>query len=139
MKIKRINGEDSRVGEFLDVEFSCYAQENSVDLKYSEFCFIAENEEGTIIGSITGRAYYNEVHIGDLIVDKGHRKTGIGSKLVAAVEKAYSGSGYDKITLTTFDFQAPEFYKKLGFGIEYIREDKDPKLCKYFFSKPMMR
>ena len=138
MRIKRVNGEDSRVGKFLDEEFSYYAKENNVDLKYSEFCFIAENDEGKIIGSITGRAYYNEVHIGDLIVDKEHRKCGTGSKLVAAVEKAYSGQGYDKLTLTTFGFQAPGFYKKLGFSIEYIREDKDPKLCKYFFSKPMI-
>ena len=43
-------------------------------------------DEGEIIGVITGRAYYNEVHIGDLIVGKNCRKSGVGSKLVRAVE-----------------------------------------------------
>ena len=42
-----------------------------------------------------------------------------------------------KITLTTFGFQAPEFYKKLGFQVEFIREDKDPKLTKYFLAKAL--
>ncbi len=56
-------------------------------------------------------AIYNEVHIGDLIVDKAYRRDGVGSKLVEAVENAYKDKGYEKIALTTFGFQAPEFYK----------------------------
>ena len=71
----------------------------------------------------------------DLIVNHKCRKGGIGSKLVAAVEEAYKGKGYDKITLTTFGFQAPGFYKKQGYELEFVREDKDPKLSKYFFAK----
>ena len=55
--------------------------------------------------------------------------------LVAAVENAYKGKGYEKITLTTFGFQAPEFYKKLGYELEFVRKNKDPKLCKYFYLK----
>ena len=39
------------------------------------------------------------------------------------------------ITLTTFGFQAPEFYKKLGYKLEFVRKDKDPKLSKYFYLK----
>ena len=94
-----------------------------------------EEEDGKILGAITGRAYYNEVHIGDLIVSKDCRRSGLGSKLVKAVEEYYSGKCYDIITLTTFGFQAPEFYKKLGYKIEFVRENKDPKLSKYFLSK----
>ena len=91
------------------------------------------------MGVITGRAYYNEVHISDLIIHKAHRKFGYGSKLVSAVEETFQNAGYDKITLTTFGFQAPEFYKKLGYIVEFIREDKNPKLCKYFLSKRIIR
>lgn len=28
-----------------------------------------------------------------------------------------------------------QIYKKLGYTVEFIREDKNPKLCKYFLSK----
>ena len=138
MVIRRIEEEDSRIGSFINDEFSQYSEQNGVVLNYSEFCFAAEDEEGKILGVITGRAYYNEVHIGDLIIDRQHRRSGLGSKLIAAVEEAYAGAGYEKITVTSFGFQAPEFYKKLGYQIEFVREDKNPKLSKYFLSKPLV-
>ena len=136
MEIKRFDEVDDRLGEFINKEFSAYGEQNGVVLNYDEFCFAAE-EDGKILGVITGRAYYNEVHIGDLIVASSVRKGGIGSKLVRAVEDNYRGNGYDKITLTTFGFQAPEFYKKLGYEIEFVREDKEPKLSKYFLAKQL--
>lgn len=136
MEIKRFDEVDDRLGESINKEFSAYGEQNGVVLNYDEFCFAAE-EDGNILGVITGRAYYNEVHIGDLIVASSVRKGGIGSKLVRAVEDNYRGKGYDKITLTTFGFQAPEFYKKLGYEVEFVREDKDPKLSKYFLAKQL--
>ena len=136
MEIKRFDEVDDRLGEFINKEFSAYGKQNGVVLNYDEFCFAAE-EDGNILGVITGRAYYNEVHIGDLIVASSVRKGGIGSKLVRAVEDNYRGNGYDKITLTTFGFQAPEFYKKLGYEVEFVREDKDPKLSKFFLAKQL--
>ena len=132
--IRRAEEDDPKIGEFINKEFTDYALKNEVTLGYDEFCFV-EEEDGKILGAITGRAYYNEVHIGDLIVSKDCRRSGLGSKLVKAVEEYYSGKCYDIITLTTFGFQAPEFYKKLGYKIEFIRENKDPKLSKYFLSK----
>ena len=133
MEIKRIT-EDERLGEFINVEFSDYATNCNIALNFEEFCFVAQ-DDGKIVGAITGRAYYNEVHIGDLIVSKDCRGDGVGSKLVEAVENAFKGKGYEKIALTTFGFQAPEFYKKLGYELEFVRKDKNPMLSKYFYLK----
>ena len=137
MNIKRVDEVDSRIGDFIHEEFVFYGEQNGVVLNYDEFCFVAEDDEGNIAGVITGRAYYSEVHIGDLIVSRECRKSGVGSKLVRAVEDAYKGKGYNKITLTTFGFQAPEFYKKLGYEVEFIRDDNDPKLRKFFLAKAL--
>ena len=134
MEIKHYMEADETIGEFINKEFSAYATQNEVTLNYDEFCFVAE-ENGKILGVITGRTTYNEVHIVDLIVSHECRKSGVGSRLVSAVEEAYKDKGYDKITLTTFGFQAPGFYKKQGYELEFVREDKDPKLSKYFFAK----
>ena len=133
MEIKRV-AENDKIGEFINVEFSEYAADCDVALNFEEFCFMAE-EDGKIAGIITGRAYYNEVHIGDLIVGEAYRRDGVGSKLVEAVQNAYKDKGYKKIALTTFGFQAPEFYKKLGYELEFVRKDNDFKLCKYFYMK----
>ena len=134
MIIKKIDETNEKVGDFINKEFTDYAIKCCVELNFEEYCFVAEENE-EIIGAITGRAYYNEVHIGDLIIDEKYRRLKVGSKLVKVVEEAYAGKGYNKITLTTFGFQAPEFYKKLGYELEFVREDKDPKLCKYFYIK----
>ena len=128
---------DKRTGDFINKEFTDYALQSGVELNFEEFCFVAEDDEKNILGVITGRAYYNEIHIGDLIVGEQFRNKGLGSALVSAVEKEFSGKGYDIITLTTFGFQAPEFYPKLGYRIEFVRENKDPKLSKYFLSKKL--
>jgi len=135
MIIKRVDEEDEAIGEFIHNEFTRYGIQHNVDLNYDEFCFTAENADGKITGVITGRAYYNEVHIGDLIVDESCRGSGVGRQLVSTVEKAYQDKGYDVITLTTHGFQAPEFYKKLGYSVEFVREHKDPRLSKYFLKK----
>ena len=133
MEIRRIE-DDEKTGEFINREFTDYAVDFDVALNFEEFTFVAE-DEGNIAGVITGRAYYNEVHIGDLIIGKDYRRAGVGSRLVAAVEDAFKDKGYEKIALTTFGFQAPEFYKKLGYELEFVREDKDPRLSKYFYLK----
>ena len=135
--IRRIDGDDPEIGEFIHREFTRYGEQNGVVLNYDEFCFAASDETGKITGVITGRAYYNEVHIGDLIVSGDCRRTGLGSRLVRTVEDAYRGKGYDVVTLTTFGFQAPEFYKKLGYTVEFVRENRDPKLNKYFLSRKL--
>ena len=134
--IRRVEDEEPVIGEFINREFTDYALQNDVVLNYDDFCFV-EEDDGKILGVITGRAYYDEVHVVDLIVDRNCRRSGLGSRLVAAVEETYKDKGYGKITLTTFGFQAPEFYKKLGYQIEFVRENKDPKLSKYFLSKTL--
>ena len=133
--IRRVDEEDGAIGDFIHEGFTKYGKQCGVTLNYDEFCFAAEDSEGKIIGVITGRAYYNEVHIGDLIVAESCRGSGLGSRLVRAAEDAYRGRGYDVVTLTTFGFQAPGFYKKLGYRLEFVRENPDPALCKYFLSK----
>jgi ribosomal protein S18 acetylase RimI-like enzyme len=137
LDIIKKSADEEIVGEFINRAFSDYAIANNVELNYEEYCFVAEDDAGAVIGSVTGRAYYNEVHIGDLIIDKNCRRQSIGTKLVTAVEEEYRNKGYEKISLTTFGFQAPEFYKKLGYSLEFVREDKDPKLSKYFYCKSL--
>ncbi len=135
--IRRVKEDEQAIGDFIHEGFTRYGNRHNVVLNYDEFCFAASDETGKITGVITGRAYYNEVHIGDLIVGEACRRTGLGSRFVRAVEDAYRGKGYDVITLTTFGFQAPEFYRKLGYTVEFVRESRDPKLNKYFLSKKL--
>lgn len=121
--------------EMIDIEFNKFAVQNGVRCDYKPFNFIAKEDE-KVIGIITGHSYYSEVHIGDLVVLEKYRNKHIGTKLVETVENYYKNKGFENINLTTYNFQAPEFYKKCGFEVEFIRENKDnPKLNKYFLVK----
>ena len=126
---------DEKFYEIIDSEFNKYATKNGVVCNYTPFSFVAkENDE--IIGLITGHSYYKEVHIGDLIVYEEYRNKHIGTKLVETVENYFKDKGFENMNLTTYGFQAPEFYKKCGFKVEYIRENKEnQKLNKYFLVK----
>jgi len=126
---------DERFYEIIDTEFNKFATKNGVTCNYTPFAFVAKQDD-EVVGIITGHSYYKEVHIGDLIVYEQYRNKHIGSKLMQAVEDFYKDKGFENINLTTYGFQAPEFYKKCGFEIEFIRENKEnPKLTKYFLVK----
>lgn len=119
----------------MDQQFNKLAIENGVECNYIAFTFVAK-EEGKILGFITGHSYYKEVHIGDLIVFEEYRNKHIGTKLMQAVEDYFKDKGVEHMNLSTYSFQAPGFYKKCGFEIEFIRESKvNPKLNKYYLVK----
>ena len=126
---------DEEIYEIIDEEFNKFATKNGIVCNYKSFAFVAE-EKSKIIGIITGNSYYKEVHISDLIVLEQYRNKHVGSKLMETVESYYKNKGFENINLTTYGFQAPEFYKKCGFEIEFIRKNKEnPKLNKYYLVK----
>ena len=126
---------DEEFYKIIDIEFNKFASKNGVTCNYQPFNFIAK-EDDKVIGLITGHSYYKEVHIGDLIIFEEYRNKHIGTQLVNTVENHYKNKGFENINLTTYAFQAPEFYKKCGFEVEFIRENKEnPKLTKYFLVK----
>lgn len=135
LKIELADVSKDATSDFVDMEFNKYAAENGLECNYQSFSFVAkENDE--LVGVITGHAIYKEVHISDLIVLKNYRNKDIGTELIGAVEQHFKNKGFENINLTTYAFQAPEFYKKRGFETEFIRENKaNASLNKYFFVK----
>ena len=112
-----------------------YDKENGVEYNFNKFSFVAKDDD-KLIGFITGFSYYSEVTINNLVVQREYRGKGIGTKLIRKVEEYFEGKGFNNINLVTNDFQAPKFYEKCGFELEFIRKNKsNPKLTKYFFVK----
>ena len=126
---------DEKLGDLIGLEFTKFAEKNDVKSNYIPFCFTAKDNDN-FAGVITGHAYYKEIKISDLLILEQYRSKQIGRKLIETVENHFKEKGYTNINLSTYGFQAPDFYTKCGFHIEYIRKDaNDPKLTKYFFIK----
>lgn len=116
-------------------EFQALAEEKGMAPRRESFGFVAKVGEGTA-GVLAGNVAYREVHIGTLTVWREYRGQGIGRALLEAAETHYRDKGMESITLTTYGFQAPEFYKKCGYTLEFVRESRENEaLNKYFFIK----
>ncbi|WP_051544481.1 GNAT family N-acetyltransferase [Legionella cherrii] len=110
--------------------------ENGIVCNYALFYIAARDKENHLVGLLTAYTAFAEIYVEDLWVHSNYRKHKIGSTLLETLENQFKGKGYNNINLVTSAFQAPEFYKKCGYEVEFVRENKHhPKLTKTFFIK----
>ena len=77
-------------------------------------CF-ASNASGAVVGGAVGRRWGECCELQQLWVDPAYRRRGIGAKLVKLFETRAAERGCRTFYLDTFSFQAPAFYRKLGY------------------------
>src|SRR6478672_9003201 len=70
---------------------------------------------GAIVGGLSADTYLGWMYITLLWVSDDHRGQGFGSKLMKAAEKEARRRGIKRAWVDTFSFQAPAFYRKLGY------------------------
>jgi GNAT superfamily N-acetyltransferase len=73
------------------------------------------DDSGTIVGGLWGKTVYDWLFIEYLIVPASLRGRKIGSRLMAMAEDIALQRSCVGSWLTTFPFQAPAFYEKLGY------------------------
>lgn len=113
-----------------------YETSHGIDVNYKRFALVLTEQSGKVIGVLNAFTAFAEIYIDDMWVQKSERGKGYGKKLIQALEDHFEGKGFNNINLVTSAFQAPEFYKKCGFTVEFVRENKvNPKLTKTFFVK----
>lgn len=126
---------NEELNKLIENELEKYEVKNGVADNFGPFSFFAK-ENNEVIGAITGFTCYSEVHIDELVVMENHRGKNIGTNLIKTVEEYYKDYGFNNMNLCTSEFQAPQFYEKLGFTLEFVRKNKNnPKLNKYFYVK----
>ena len=90
-----------------------------------------------VMGGLTGRTSRSVLFIDMFILPESLRGTGLGSKLLQMAEEEGRRRGCHTALLHTNTFQAPEFYKKLGWR-EYGTFPCDPPGCdRIFFTKDL--
>ena len=113
-----------------------YETSHGVDVNYKRFALVLSDDQNTTLGVLNAFTAFAEIYIDDMWVDSHYRGKGYGRQLIQALEDHFKGRGFNNINLVTNQFQAPEFYKKCGFELEFIRKNiKTPKLTKFFSIK----
>jgi len=82
-----------------------------------ELIYVARNENGVIVGGISGSAYLSSLEIEVLWVQEAYRGQQIASRLLEKIERQAKNAGCQMVHLTTYSFQAPLFYQKHGYVI----------------------
>lgn len=96
---------------------------------------ILKDQDGQIYGGILGLIYRFALYIHVLWISEKLRGQGYGSKLLEEIESRARAKGCKLIHLDTWNFQAPEFYKKHGYEIFGILEGFPEGTKRYYLKK----
>ena len=81
-------------------------------------CF-ARTADDAVIGGAVGRTWGPCAELQQLWVDPAHRRGGLGARLLREFESAAIGRGVTDVYLETLSFQAPDFYRALGYKVAH--------------------
>jgi len=87
---------------------------------------ITLRQRGAIVGGLSAETYLGWMYISLFWVDEKFRRKGFGSKIIRTAETEARKRGVKHAYVDTFSFQAPGFYRKLGYR-EYGRLKGFPK------------
>ena len=99
---------------------------------------LVRDDNGEILGGLYGRFFYQWLFIELLSVPEQARGHGLGTKLMQMAEDLAREKECVGIWLDTFDFQAPEFYKRLGYSELGQIADYPPGHKRFFFQKRLI-
>ncbi|OIJ62968.1 GNAT family N-acetyltransferase [Streptomyces mangrovisoli] len=98
----------------------------------------ASDDAGALAGGLVGHTWTAWLHVTYLWVDDRHRGTGLGSRLLAEAERiAREERACAAVRLETWDFQAPDFYRKQGYEVACVIPDYPPGLTEYLMTKQL--
>jgi GNAT superfamily N-acetyltransferase len=98
-------------------------EQNAPVYKATPMSVLAHDESGTLVGGLTGKTVWNWLYIDLLWVKKESRAQGIGRSLVQKAEALAVERGCHSSYLWTEDFDAPDFYPRLGYQKFVVNED----------------
>lgn len=135
MEVKFVDKIPGHINDFLEKEYKIYESTNKIESGFKRFYILAK-EKQIMVGVLTGYTIFSEVCVSELLVCQSHRNKGVGRSLLAHLEAYFTDKNFTNINLVTNAFQAPDFYKKCGYTLEFVRENKMfPPFSKYFFVK----
>lgn len=105
--------------------------------KLEEFGFFIKDENKQIIGGLTALYCYQSIDIDALWIHPQYRNLSLGKELMLNAENYAKKRNCKFITICTMDFEAREYYQKLGFVIEFKRDGYEKDSSLYYLKKEL--
>ena len=116
----------------IEYNYAATGRDDGVDL-----AIFIRNDAGEITAGITGYTWAGWLEVQFLWVHDGLRGQGIGKRLLLAAEAEAVRRGCKRALLDSHDFQAPDFYKKLGYEVFGVLPDFPEGYSHYFLTKKL--
>ncbi len=98
----------------------------------------AYDDAGEVIGGLTGFIRLTWLRVNIMAVREDCRGQGIGSRLLESAESEAIVRGCNYVYLDTMQYQAPDFYRRLGYrDVGEIADWDSHGHAKYFFTKAL--
>lgn len=107
------------------------------DDRYTEVMLTLRDQAGVMRGGVVVGLFWGIAEIDFLWVHDDLRGQGFGRELLAAAERQAFEQGCQYAYLTTYSFQAPQFYQKMGYEIVAEIKDYPPGHTKYTLKKAL--
>ncbi|MEH7505965.1 GNAT family N-acetyltransferase [Neobacillus drentensis] len=133
--IKQWKQEDSDYLRKKVIEYNLKSLSDEEKTPSENISFVVKNEKEEIVGGVTATTFWHHLHVDFLWVSEEYRHEGYGSKLMKHIEEFAIEKECRLINLDTFSFQAPNFYKKLGYKVIGVSEDHPKGHNQYYLEK----
>ena len=91
------------------------------DEKYEPVAFVAKDEKGSFAGAVVVVLFWGALHVKYVYVEEKFRDSGIGTKLMKHALQYGRNNQCAFAFVETMNFQALDFYRKMGFELEFTR------------------
>lgn len=117
MKLELLNEHDEALVDALVAGVRAHNFAHMGPERSQPLTIAARDADGALIGGVAGRTIYRQFLIDAAWVDERGRGTGLGRRLMALAEQEARSRGCLAAQVDTLAFQAPDFYRKLGFEV----------------------
>ena len=80
-----------------------------------ELTVSVRDDDGDLLGGLSGWSWGTCAGVAMLWVREDARQSGCGRRLLAAAEREAAARGCTQVVLSSFTFQAPDFYRRQGY------------------------
>jgi GNAT superfamily N-acetyltransferase len=108
---------DPEFARFLDDRLYAFNVETSGIGDDELLAIVLRDAHGKPVGGACGWTWGGTCYIRHLFLPLEMRNQGLGTRIMRALEQEATARGCVQMLLETHDFQAPDFYRKLGFAI----------------------
>jgi GNAT superfamily N-acetyltransferase len=128
---------DPRDLDFLEDHINAYNVAVTGIADWYPLAIFVRDRQRQIVAGISGGMWAGYLEIKNLWVREDRRGQGLGRQLLLAAEQEARARGCTQVLLDTHDFQAPEFYKKLGYSVFGVFEGIGGQYNRYYFRKQL--